>query len=78
MQIESCPNCGSGDLRSTTTQAVGHFGPDLLPGASGLFQLAEFHIVVCCSCGLVRFFAPREVIDKLAHSALWKPISAEE
>jgi predicted nucleic-acid-binding Zn-ribbon protein len=72
MQVTPCPNCGSGDLRSTTTDAVGHTGPDLLPGASGVFQLAKFDLVVCCGCGLTRFFAPGEAIDKIARSALWK------
>ena len=48
------------------------FGPDLLPGASGVFHLARFDVVVCCSCGLTRFFAPRETVDKVAKSALWE------
>ena len=72
MHVAPCSNCGSGDLRVTTTDAASHFGPDLLPGASGVFHLAKFAVVVCCSCGLTRFFAPREAVDKLAKSALWE------
>ena len=40
--------------------------------ASGVFHLAKFDVVVCCSCGLTRLFAPREAVDKLAKSALWE------
>ena len=47
-------------------------GRNLLPGAGGVFHLAKFDVVVCCSCGLTRFFAPREAVDKLAKSALWE------
>jgi hypothetical protein len=72
MDLAPCSNCGSRDLRSTTADAVGHFGPDLLPGVSGIFRGAEFIVVVCCNGGLTRFFAPREAIDKLANSALWE------
>jgi hypothetical protein len=74
MAVAPCSNCGSSDLRSTTTRAVGDFGPDLLPGAGGWFRRAEFDVVVCCSCGLTRFFAQREDIDKLATSALWSTL----
>ncbi len=72
MQVAPCPNCGSDDLRRTTTDAVGHFGPDLLPGTSGVFQLAQFDLVVCCGCGLTRFFAPPKAVEKVVKSALWK------
>ena len=70
MRVAPCSNCGSSDLRVTPTDAVGLFGPDLLPGASGVFDRAKIDIVVCCSCGCTRFFAPREAVDKLA-KLLW-------
>ena len=44
MHVAPCSNCGSSDLRVTTTDAVGHFRPDLLPGASGVFHLAKFDV----------------------------------
>ena len=72
MRVAPCSNCGSSDLRVTTTDVGGHLGPDLLPGTSGLFHPARFDVVVCCSCGLTRFFAAREAVDKLATSALWE------
>ena len=72
MNVAPCPNCGGNDLRSTTIDAVGGFGPDLLPGASRVFHRAEFSVVVCCGCGLTRFFALPEAIDKIATSARWE------
>jgi hypothetical protein len=72
MNVAPCSNCGGSDLRSTTTNAVGSFGPDLLPGASGWVIPATFDVVVCCNCGLVRFFAPPAAIEKVAKSASWE------
>ena len=72
MHVAPCSNCGSSDLRVTRTDAVSPYGPDLLPGASSLFHHAKFDVVVCCSCGLTRFFAPREAVEKLAQSARWE------
>ena len=72
MSVAPCPNCGSTDLRTNTAEAVGSHGPDLLPGVSGIFRHAWFVVVVCCNCGLVRFFAPKEAIDKIAESASWE------
>jgi len=72
MNVAPCPNCGGNDLRSTTADAVGATGPDLLPGASGWGLIpATFEVVVCCTCGLSRFFAPPRAIEKIAKSALW-------
>jgi predicted nucleic-acid-binding Zn-ribbon protein len=72
MGVSPCSNCGSSDLRSTATDAIGSVAENLLPGASGLFRPAKFDVVVCCNCGLTRLFAHREAIDKLANSALWE------
>lgn len=71
MKVAPCPNCTSDDLRSTTTDASSHFGPDLLPGAHGLFSQSTFEVVVCCHCGLTRFFASHEAIERLLRSSLW-------
>ena len=76
MNVAPCSNCGGDDLRTTTTKAVGAYGPDLLPGASGWFREAEFQVVVCCNCGLTRFFVSGEAIDKVAKSALWDRLGA--
>jgi len=72
MNVAPCSDCGSRDLRTTTADAGGSRGPDLLPGVSGWFVPAKFDVVVCCNCGLTRFFVPQETIDKVAKSALWE------
>ena len=72
MNVAPCPNCGGSDLRSTEANAVGWAGPDLLPGAGGWVIPATFEVVVCCNCGLARFFVPPGAIEKLSNSALWE------
>jgi hypothetical protein len=74
IDVAPCPNCGSRNLRKTTTDAVGHAGPDLLPGAGRLFHQASFDVVVCCGCGLTRLFAEREAIGRIAESAVWERV----
>jgi hypothetical protein len=71
MKAAPCPNCGSDDLRATTADASSHFGPDLLPGAHGIFGQSSFEVVVCCDCGLTRFFASPREVERLLKSALW-------
>ena len=71
MRVTPCPNCASDDLRATTADASSHFGPDLLPGTRGIFGQNTFEVVVCCNCGLTRFFASHEDVEKLLKSALW-------
>jgi predicted nucleic-acid-binding Zn-ribbon protein len=71
MKAAPCPNCGSDDLRAATADAGGGFGPDFLPGLSGMFSRSTFDVVVCCKCGLTRLFASFEALDKLLKSAIW-------
>jgi hypothetical protein len=71
VKVAPCPNCTSDDLRTTTADASSHFGPDLLPGAHGIFSQSTFEAVVCCNCGLTRFFASREEVERVLKSALW-------
>jgi hypothetical protein len=66
MHVAPCSNCGSSDLRVTTTDAVGHFGPDLLPDASGVFHRAKFDVVVCCSCGLTHLTGDLRICECFA------------
>lgn len=64
-----CPECNSRDLYSHGgVSARGGYGPDLLPGTSGVFSTAKMRAVVCKGCGLVRFYASTETIVR-AHSA---------
>jgi hypothetical protein len=60
MKVAPCPNCTSDDLRTTTADASNNVGLDLLPGAHGIFNRSTFEVVVCCNCGLTRFFASRQ------------------
>jgi hypothetical protein len=69
--LAPCPNCTSDNHRATTADASSDFGPDLLPGTHGIFRKSTFEVVVCCDCGLTRFFAPQEEIEKLLKSNLW-------
>ena len=71
MKVAPCSNCGSDDLRSTTADARGGLGPDLLPGL-GSFYRATFRVVVCCHCGLTRLFASEEAVDKVRQSTIWQ------
>ncbi len=75
MSVASCPNCGNSDLRTTNVKAVGGYGPNLLPGAGGFFRPASFNVVVCCNCGLARFFVTPEEMEKIANSALWDHVT---
>src|SRR5262245_41345369 len=72
MNVGPCSHCGSSDLRTTTANAVGAAGPDWLPEASGWITPAKFQVVGCCKCGLTRFFAPQEELDRIAKSAWWE------
>ncbi len=72
MKVKDCPNCGGTDLRITIADATGGDGPDLLPRVGGFFRRAEFAVVVCCSCGLTRFFVLQEEIEKV--KAMWEPL----
>ena len=71
MKAAPCPNCTSDDLRATTADASNQLGLDLLPGTHGIFGQSTFEVVVCCNCGLTRFFASPEEVEKLLKSSLW-------
>ena len=70
-KVAPCPNCTSDDLRATTADASSHLGPDLLPGAHAIFDPGTLEVVVCCNCGLTRFFASHEEVERLLKSARW-------
>ena len=71
MTVAPCPNCASDNLRATTADASSPNGPDLLPGSHGFFSRSRFEVVVCCACGLTRFFASREEIERVLKSNRW-------
>ena len=71
MKVSPCPNCTSDDLRTTTAEASSLYGPDLLPHAHGMFSQSTFEVVLCCKCGLTRFFASPQEIQRVSKSAAW-------
>jgi predicted nucleic-acid-binding Zn-ribbon protein len=68
-----CPNCDGRNLyKSKEVSAGGGHAPNYLPGL-GSFWLAErFYVVLCKDCGLTRFFARPEAMEKLPDSKAWK------
>ncbi len=72
VNVQDCPNCGGSDLRITIADLSSGEGPNLLPRVGGFFARAEFALVVCCGCGLMRFFVTPEEIEKV--KAKWDPL----
>lgn len=73
MNVSPCPNCGGRNLyRSQPVSAGGGHAPNYLPGLGGFLRSERFHLVLCKDCGLTRFFARREALDKVAHSRRWE------
>ena len=72
---KSCPECGSNDLYSHGGIDVrGGYGPDLLPGTSGVFVGAKMRAVVCKNCGLVRYYASTEALSKITRQNGWNKL----
>lgn len=70
----NCPECG-GQLFSTGNVAsAGRHGPALLPGLGGFFRAATFHVIVCESCGLTRFYVEESAREKLRTSPKWRAV----
>ncbi len=64
---KNCPECDSTDLLvQNGIDTRGGYGPDLLPGASGVFASGKMRVVVCKNCGLIRYFASKEALSKIA------------
>ena len=75
MKISPCPNCGGKNLYlSRAVSAGGGYAPNYLPGLGGFFRSERFHVVLCRDCGLTRFFARREAMEKLADSGQWERV----
>lgn len=76
MKWGPCPQCGGADLyRSIPIDSGGSRAPNLLPGLGKWFAFAKFHLVVCQSCGLTRFFADPEATEKLQSSPEWNRVA---
>ena len=51
--------------------AGGGYAPNYLPGLGTWLCAARFRIVLCQDCGLTRFFAAKEAIEKLSSAGTW-------
>jgi len=75
-RVSPCANCGGTNLyrtRKPVSSGGGH-APVYLPGLGSWVQAEKFDIVVCGSCGLTRFFARAEALEKLSASEKWERI----
>jgi predicted nucleic-acid-binding Zn-ribbon protein len=74
--ISACPNCGQRNLYQTKSpvSAGGGHAPNYLPGLGGFFRTERFTVVVCRACGLTRFFARQEALEKLTESSKWERV----
>lgn len=67
-----CPECDGQKLFTATTSSGGQHGPALLPGLGGFLHYAKFRVVVCQTCGLTRFYAEPEALEKLPAASQWQ------
>lgn len=68
-----CPECDSTDLHvHGDVAAKGGYGPDLLPGASGIFVYAKMRAIVCRGCGLIRLYASQDALRKIDGDHGWQ------
>lgn len=68
-----CPNCGGDNLyRSEPVSAGPHM--QFLRGLGGFLRFAQFVVVACADCGLVRFFADQEATGTIPHSEQWRKL----
>jgi predicted nucleic-acid-binding Zn-ribbon protein len=75
-RVSPCSNCGSTNQyrsRKPVSSGGGH-APVFLPGLGPWYSAEKFEIVVCGACGLTRFFARNEALEKLAGSEKWERI----
>ncbi len=55
---KSCPECNSLEIYTKSVNAVGGYGPDLLPNVGGFFSKKQFQIYICGNCGYTQFYVP--------------------
>lgn len=58
---KKCPECGSDEIYAKVVNAVGGYGPNLLPGVGG-FWGGKFEIYVCGKCGHSQFYVPENML----------------
>ncbi len=73
----NCTNCGGENLYvSDEVSAGGGYAPNYLPGLEKYLGMvsAKLSVVACTDCGLVRFFANRDVTDRIPESEQWRKL----
>ena len=73
-ESRNCPECGGSSLYRAEASSGGGYAPTYLPGLGPWYGSARFDIVLCQSCGLTRFFAQRQALEKVGSSSKWKRI----
>ncbi len=70
---KTCPDCESTNLYvQGDIAAKGGYGPDLLPGTSGIFVYAKMKTVVCKDCGFIRLYASEDALAKVTSDRGWQ------
>ena len=64
-KIGPCSNCGSTEHRLPATQVLP------LPDVRGWSAPPMWDVVVCLECGLVRYFASSDALDRITKSDDW-------
>lgn len=62
MDSEICKNCGSKEIYGREVRVPGG-AMDMLP--IGFFSERKLEMHVCANCGLVEWFVPRRLLDKV-------------
>ena len=70
----ACSECGGDDLRVKVVASGSLRGPHLLPGLGSFLAFAPMTVVVCRECGLVRFFAQPDALEKLDRASEWRRV----
>ncbi len=72
---KTCPECESANqFLRVNIDAVGLYGPDLLPGTSGFFRTPKMHAVVCKDCGFIRYFADEKALERVTAENDWEKL----
>jgi predicted nucleic-acid-binding Zn-ribbon protein len=76
MKVSPCPNCESAEQYQSkkTVSAGGGYAPNYLPDLGRWHTAAKFTVVVCKRCGLTRWFATEEALQKLGESERWERV----
>lgn len=63
MDSKICRNCGSKEIHAREVKVRGGLAMDMLP--IGFFSEKRLEMRVCANCGLVEWFVPRRLLDKV-------------